>query len=134
MTPFDKRLYWAGLVMFVALWISVAVACTSAWGSAATRAALEAKATQFWAHQGHKLPPLTAVGHYRNSSDEAARAEQPGTNVYLHMPVWRSLSWPMKCTVWIHERGHNIGFGHSTIGVMVPVLMQPTKTCRRFGR
>lgn len=108
----------------------VIVLIGKASASTETRAALEAKTVQFW---GPELPPLTAVGHrFVDDSPIVAWGDIPGTVVTLNMPVWRMLDWPMKCTVWIHERGHNLGFDHAEIGVMRPVLSFPTKMCRRW--
>lgn len=122
------------LLMTAAFYCGFCFAPSTALASPATRAALDAKATQFWAHQGYHLKPVGHVGHtYNSHTAVVAWATLGGDDVNLNMPNWHWQTWPMKCTIWIHERGHNLGLGHSTTGIMRPTIYAPTKACRGWS-
>lgn len=84
------------------------------------------------------------------NSLDVARGEQPGCRIWFAR-AYRDEQWRVYtdrrealvdrrealvnvCTVAIHERLHNLGFGHTATGIMTPFVTTRPGACVRWSR
>ncbi len=94
------------------------------------------------AHWGGPIPtcvvngvttvPAHAILYDDPDPSVAARAEQPGCQIWLDRSSWREMRPVEACMIIVHEWGHLLGRGHShdPLDLMAEVPVRPPLECR----
>jgi hypothetical protein len=96
------------------------------------------------AHWGEPVPtcvvngvttvPAHAILYDDPDPSVAARAEQPGCQIWLDRSSWRAMRPLEACMIVVHEWGHLLGHGHSLdpFDLMAEVPVRAPRECRRL--
>jgi len=106
---------------------------------------LETVAEEYWAYRGVTLPLPVEVYAAPDDPEAAGRGEVGGNRLWImepYIPVrhpgWREERYWEKlelCLIYLHERGHNAGYGHETFQIMYdPWGTYKTPKCERWAQ
>lgn len=108
-----------------------------------------AQADAYWTSQGYVMPDVKIVSYSTPAvAGEQASADMPGTKIGFvrsYLAEVRSqmsrgfgqLPWLIQlCVISVHERGHNLGFAHSTdpMNVMYPTAAHGPEVCETWAQ